>query len=777
MEARDRETLELPRVLAAVARAARSEAGRAIVLALTPSTDAGAIEHHFDVVGELAALAAEAGRAPTSDVPLLEPTLTAAMPPGAALDGHALVDVREVLGVARTVHAYLVRDPLRFPTLAALADTLPEVPGLLSQLRRTLDERGDVREDASPPLAAARAASRELRGRIERRLAALVRDPDLAGTVGDRYVTLRNGRYVVPIKQSAAWTFPGVVQDRSGSEETVFVEPLFAVELNNQLILALKNEEVEERRVRAELTALVRRQADVIRVLENALAAIDAYGAIAAFTTEHRGTRPRFVDAGITLREARHPLLAIAHRDVVPIDVVIPPDRRGLAVSGPNAGGKTVALKTLGLAALMAQCGVFVLAAEGAELPIFDRIAADIGDDQSIEYDLSTFTGHAVNLARIARLAGPRTLILLDEPGAGTDPLEGAALAVGILTDLVERGPHVAFSTHFPQVKTFALAEPALEVAAFDVDPETGAPRFQLVYHTIGQSFALPIARRHGLPARALEVAEGLLAGESQDLARAIARLEDSRRSLDVAREETERVRDALARTEAEVAALRDELTARKRQRWETDLGAARAFLTEIESRGRTLLEDLAAAPDAQKLSRFLKDERRGIRERAAVVAEPETSRSGPPPTPGDTVEVAGSGIRGELLELSGDRARIRRGGMRFEVPAKQLRVVDATAPPERVHVTLAPASPETSDESEVNLTGLRVGDAVDQLTRFLDRAVRTGIDEVRIVHGVGTGALRRAVHQFLASSPYCAKYREADLERGGAAVTIAQLA
>ena len=532
MQDRDRETLELPRVLETIAAHARSERGREVVLALEPSTDRGEIEYRLDIVEELMALADEASRVPTSDVPRVGHTLAAAAPEGAALEGRALLDLRELLSVGRAVRGHLTRDPVRFPTLATLADALPDIPGLLGALRRTLDERGGVREEASPPLAAARAASRELRTEIERRLVELVRDPDLAGTVGDRYVTLRNGRYVVPVKQSAAWTFPGIVQDRSSSEETVFVEPLFAVELNNRLVMALKNEESEERRVRAELTALVREQMVPLAALEDALAEIDCFGASAAFAAEHGCTRPSFVDAGVALTSARHPLLVTSGRPVVPIDLAIPSDRRGLAISGPNAGGKTVAVKTLGIAALMAQSGLFVFAADGAVLPIFETVCCDIGDDQSIEYDLSTFTGHVVNLARIAKTAGPGTLVLLDEPGAGTDPVEGAALAVGILTDLLERGPLLVFTTHFPQVKTFALSEPALEVAAFDVDPTTGAPRYRLAYHTVGQSLAIPIAQRHGFPARAIEVAETVLSGESRDLARAVSRLEDSRRHL-----------------------------------------------------------------------------------------------------------------------------------------------------------------------------------------------------------------------------------------------------
>ncbi|HWP66404.1 MAG TPA: endonuclease MutS2, partial [Candidatus Limnocylindria bacterium] len=536
MHRRDLETLEFPRVLEAIAALARSDAGKDAVWALEPGTDRAAIAHALDITEELIALTEEAGPLPVADVPRIAHTVALAAPEGAALETSALVEVKDLLAVAKAVRAYLRRDPLRLAVLAAFADTLPAVPELEIALARTLDERGQIQENASPALAAARAASRELRAELEARLVALVRDPELADTVGDRYVTLRNGRFVVPIRQSAAWTFPGVVQDRSGSEETVFVEPLFAVELNNRLILASKTEEIEERRVRTQLTQLVRLAAEPLLELERGLALADRFAAAAAFARMHGCARPAF-GSGVTLRAARHPLLAISGRPVVPIDLVLAPERRGLAITGPNAGGKTVALKTLGLAAAMAQAGLYVAAAPGVTLPMFDTILADIGDEQSIEQDLSTFTGHAENLARIAGEAGPGALVLLDEPGAGTDPVEGAALAVGVLTDLLERGPLVAFTTHFPQVKTFALASPALEVSAFDVHPETGAPRYVLTYHSVGQSFALPIARRHGIPARALAVAEQVLSGEHQELARAVARLEASRRALDEARD------------------------------------------------------------------------------------------------------------------------------------------------------------------------------------------------------------------------------------------------
>jgi len=771
---RDLETLEFPRVLDAVAAQARSAAGRDVVRGLQPTADPREAERRLRVTAELVALVAEHGRIPTADVPLLGPALAAATPHGAALESRRLVEIRDLIGVSRRVAAALRRDPARHPTLAALADTLADLRDLRTTLARTIDEAGQIREDASPALAAMRANCRELRAQLENRLLGVVRDPSHGDVIADQYVTVRNGRYVVPIRAAAAWSFGGVVQDRSGSDETVFVEPLFAVELNNRLLLASKQEEAEERRVRAELTDLVRVNVDALGALETALATVDAHGAVAAFAAAHHATRPTLAIGDVVLRAARHPLLELAGRPVVPVDLVLGTTQRGLAITGPNAGGKTVALKTLGLSALLAQTGLFVHAAEGARLPCFGAVLADIGDAQSIERDLSTFTAHATNLAAIADATGPGSLVLLDEPGAGTDPIEGAALAVGVLTDLLERGPYVVFTTHFAQVKTYALSEPAIEVAACDVDAETGAPRYQLVYHSVGQSFALPIARRHGVASRAIDVAERLLVGESQDLARAVARLETTRRELERAKEETSAERARLAAARAESERLANDLRARQRERWSEDLEASRRFVREIERKGRAVIEELRARPEPSTLRAFVRDATDEIATHAP--ASPEAPPPQHPLRVGDLVEVLGGSIRGELVEIHGERARIRRGGLRFEVATNQLRPAKEAPRPGRIAVQVSPPPEADHERGEINLVGQRAREAIDALAGFLDRSVRLGLSQVRIVHGVGTGALRRAVQEFLAASPYCVKFRDEEPSRGGGGVTVVEL-
>jgi len=767
---RDLTTLEFPRVLDAVARHTRSGAGRLAVLALEPSPDADEVERRLRTLSEVIALVAEAGPPPTGDLPAVGAALTAAAPLGTALEPRRLAEVRDLLAAGRSARAWLRRDGDRLPSLVARAAALPDLRNLEHALAGAVDDTGLIRDDASPELAAARALVRELRREMEGKLERFVRDPAMADVVSENYVTLRSGRFVVPVRTAVAATVVGVVQDRSTSGETVFLEPLFAVELNNKLLLAVKDEELAEWRVRAELTGLIREAAPEIELLERALGELDALAAAAAFAARHACTRPTLGAPDVHLPGARHPLLLETGRPVTPVDIRIPAERRGLAITGPNAGGKTVTLKCLGLSAAMAQAGLFVPADEGSRLPLFSAILVDIGDEQSIERDLSTFSGHAENLGAIAEAAGPGTLVLLDEPGVGTDPIEGAAIAVGVLTDIVERGPRLAFTSHFPQVKVFALASPALDVAAFEVDPKTGAPSFTLHYHTVGQSFALPIARRHGIPPRALATAEKIIAGESQDLARAVARLEESRAEFDARRAELERETARLAAARAEAEALAADLKARQKRRWEEDLDDSRRFLRDLEVRGRTLIEELRTQPDPARLRRFVRERATEVKTRHEALgpATPQTRA----PVPGDTVELVGRGIRGELVEIMGERARIRRGGLRFEVPASQLRLADAEPARARVQAAIERTEPQT----EINLVGQRARDAIDALGVFLDRAVRAGVPEVRVVHGVGSGALRRAVREFLETTPYCAGYRDAEPTAGGVGVTVADL-
>ncbi|MBX3028333.1 Smr/MutS family protein [bacterium] len=779
MRPRDLVALDFPRVTARLAELAASPAGRERCRTLAPIADRAAADRALDRAWELHRLLERHGDPPLPAFADVRPQLRSAAHEGFVLDGRALVAVRDTLAAIRAAGAFFRRHGEAAPTLAGLAERLVAFPALEAELGRALDDDGNVLDAASPALARVRATIRRLRDGLQRKLEELVARRGLADVIGDQYVTLRNNRFVVPVRAAAVSQMPGVVQDRSVSGETLFVEPLFAVEMNNELLLATREEELIVQRILADLTGLAGAGHAAISDSIDALVEVDCLVAAARFARAYRCTRPRFSDYAVELREARHPGLLFTGRPVTPIDVLLPADRRVLVVTGPNTGGKTVALKTLGLCALMAQSGVLIPAAEGARLPCFAAIYADVGDEQNIERNLSTFSAHVANLREIAAAGARGALVLLDEPGVGTDPEEGAALAVGLLRWFDDQGAHLALTTHYTPVKLLALEDPRCAVAAVDVDVESLTPRYRLVYDSIGRSLALPIARRLGLPEAILDTAASVQPAQARLLNAALERLERTRAALAArlgAAAEQARIQEENA---AESARLLGELRERRRGAWQAEVREARAFLRQLKAEGRAQLEGVRGVVEARAaLDRFTREQE------AAIAAREQLADAAPPPRAapaasgevavGDTVAVGDRGIEGELLAVDGARAWIQRGTMRFEVPAGQLRRIAAAAAP-RASVAIASASEERG-LGELNVIGLRARDALERLEGFLDRAVRAGQDTVRIVHGIGSGALRRAIQDHLATSPYCAGFRGGEANEGGAGVTVATL-
>lgn len=782
MRPRDLSALDFHRVTARVAELAASTAGQERCRAIAPTADRAAADRALERAWELHRLLEQHGDPPLPGFADVRPQLRSAAHEGFVLDGRALVAVRGTLAAIRAVGGFFRRHGDAAPTLAGLADRLVAFPGLEAELGRALDDDGNVLDAASPALARVRAAVRRLRDGLQRKLEELVARRGLADVIGDDYVTLRNNRFVVPVRAAAVGQLPGVVQDRSVSGETLFVEPLFAVEMNNELLLATREEELIVQRILTDLTGLAGAEHAAITASIDALVEVDCLVAAARFARTYRCTRPTFSEYAVELRTARHPGLLFTGRPVTPIDVVMPADRRVLVVTGPNTGGKTVALKTLGLCALMAQSGLLIPAAEGARLPCFAAIFADVGDEQNIERNLSTFSAHVTNLCEIAASGVRAALVLLDEPGVGTDPEEGAALAVGLLRWFAAHGAHLALTTHYTPLKLLALEDPHCTVAAVDVDVETLTPRYRLVYDSIGRSLALPIARRLGLPEEILATAATVQPEQTHLLNAALERLERTRATL----EARLAVADEQARIQKENAAestrLVGELRERRRSAWQEEVREARAFLRQVKAEGRAQLEGLRNVAEARAaLERFTREQEAAISAReqleAPAAPAPAPAVAAPPGVGvaiGDTVAVGDRGIEGELLAIDGARAWIQRGTMRFEVPARQLRrVAGASAP--RTSVAVAAPADETG-AGELNVIGLRAREALERLESFLDRAVRAGQETVRIVHGVGSGALRRAIQDHLAISPYCAGFRGGEANEGGAGVTVATL-
>ena len=700
---------------------------------------------------------------------------------GGVLEPRELRDVGSTLRALRATREFLTRRSEQAPRLADLAASLPVDAELERQIERCIDSEGEVRDEASPALAAARRSIRELSGEVQDRIEQLLRDPDLAASLSDRYFTVRSDRYVLPLRADARGRLRGIVHDASGSGTTLFVEPEALVPLNNRLKQARIDADREVLRVLRELSAAAAGATEQLEPGLASLAIIDLALARAALAESMQAAEPRVEDAGvIELPLLRHP--GLPPDEAVPNDLSLGAGPHVLVISGPNAGGKTVAMKAVALAVLMVRAGMHVPAAAGARVDLFDAVLADIGDNQSIGDNLSTFSAHMANLAAIVEQASPRALVALDEIGDGTDPGEGAALAQAVLETLAERGARVVATTHYGLLKEMAAVDPRFQNASVDFDPETLAPTYRLRLGIPGTSSATSVAARMGLSSAVLERANQILEREDRRLDRMLAELSASRAALESEkrealrlREETEAARDEYRRRLTQLAARRDELFRSLRE----DLDSA---FRDAHAQVAAVIRDLQRGGSAQAAAAA-----RAQLEQIETSARSAEVSSGMLPVPeerldaidwrkarpGDPVRIAGGG-RGVLRTLPDPRGRVEvsLGSARVTVAADRVGRAEA-APPEKRPRVVAPAPEPRASSGSCDLRGLRVDEAQDRLDAELDAASSAGAHRLLVVHGVGTGALRRALREQLARSRYVERFENAAPDEGGDGATV----
>jgi DNA mismatch repair protein MutS2 len=772
MRERDLRALEFDRVLGIIRALAASEPGREAVGQMTPAVDPDEVRDRLRAAAELVELRAHAGALPMNEFTDQRELLLAAARGGAVLDGLSLLRIREFVIAARHLAGFMRSRVEPFPHLNAFAAMLVAPKELADAMLTALADDGGLLDDASPELHRLRNRLREGRLELEARLFRAINAAGMEQFVSDYLVTVRNRRFVLPLRLNYAEKIEGIVQDRSVSGETLFVEPLWAVELNNRLMMLEREAEAEERRILAALTAMVRGYVRELRMTFEGLVRLDVMNAGAIFAERFGCTEPEIAAAGIELIGARHPMLIAGGREVVPIDIRIGADQHGIVISGPNTGGKTVALKTVGLLAMMAQAGLLI-PVERARLPAFRSCFVDIGDEQSIERNLSSFAAHIANLREIIESFAEPALVILDEPGAGTDPAEGAALAIGLMNYFKQRRCMLGIATHSMAVKAHAYSGGGFEASAVDFDPERLTPLYRLKPHTIGESYGLAVARRLGLPDEIISAAEAARGEATIQLDRVLRQLEDERTALHGERERLAERERELAASEHRAQAARE----REREQFEAEgerlRSEAHTLISDLRRQGIDLARE---ARQQSKPGAGLKSMLSEAAQRAARLGpearEPGATTPQAPFRIGDQVEVGD--LRGELIQLDQHRAVIGRGGLRIEVAPDRLRhAKGAPAPSRTPKVTVAVASSETG---ELNLIGARTADALRRLEEFLDQAYLTNRTEVRIVHGIGSGALRKAIHEYLPDSPYCASFRAADPHQGGDGATIITL-
>ena len=800
MDQRSAELLEFPLIRARLATYAAFEPSRRLAAAIEPATDPIIVSRRLDETDEARWLLSTKPSVGVGGARDLAPIL-ARVTRGGRLDPSELWAVVEtVIAAGRLVDG--LRD-LDRPLLHALYRNIDPLPALRTRLEASVDASGEVLDTASPALGGLRRAVRVAHERLRSRLDALVHS-DVASALQEPIITLRNGRYVVPVRADSRSRVKGIVHDQSGSGQTIFVEPLIAVEMSNAWREAELAAQAEEERVLDELSAHVATDAEALAADLDALARFDLWMCRARLAEELDAVRPAMTrEQRLSLLSARHPGL---EGDVVPIDIHLGDSYTALVITGPNTGGKTVALRTVGLLALMFQSGMHVPVAPGSIMPIFEDVLADIGDEQSIAQSLSTFSGHLLTITRIVEAADERTLVLLDELGAGTDPTEGSALAQALLDHFIRTGSLVVATTHYAELKTYAHNEDRARNASVDFDLATLRPTYHLSIGLPGTSQAFAIAERLGLPRALVEDARSRLSAAQQefettlasiretqvDIAAAEGRAADAERRMESALREAEDERRR-ARAERQVAAQE------ARRQAEVALAAINAEIAEM--RGSLARETLTEARLDQAMAR--------IDARLSVIPDAsEPAQAVPAPTHwkvGDRA-LAASGWHGTIatIDESRGRATLDVNGLRVDVKLIELQTASAggvgsSGPagqpksgrrgqfgeaPSSTFATGAASHKATQAStrrargvaSSLDLRGARVEEALAMMDQYLDDAVHAGVGRVTIIHGHGSGAMRDAVRSMLSGHPLVRDWRPGEQGEGGDGATVVSL-
>lgn len=789
--------LEFDAALALVAGHSSSSLGAGRVHELRPRTDRDWIEReHARVAAMKGLVEGDTAWHPQRLVDARE-SLSRLRVEGASLSAPELLGVAAVLRSSRlTVESF--RDD-RIPAVS-LAMLRAEIDSLITArseekvLDGALDDDGNVRDEASPQLRRIRRELRGAQGEIVRMLERVVTRLEARFQVPDMSVSVRNGRFVIPVRREARSVVGGIVHDTSSTGSTLFIEPPAAVEAGNRL-RELESEELREiDRILAELSELIRPIRVELSASLEAMIVLDALYARARFATALRCGTIEFNDAsqGFMILGGRHPLLIAQGIQVIPFDLTLEPRERTLLISGPNTGGKTVLLKSIGLFAAMAQSGVPVPVSNESRLAIFDDVYADIGDEQSISSSLSTFSAHLKNLAEVLRSATGSSLVLIDELGSGTDPVEGAALGGAILEALTTRGSLSVATTHLGALKELATEVDGVVNASLQFDSIALAPTYRLIKGIPGRSYGISIARRLALPDDVLERAEARLPSGERDVNALLAELEARETRLsELERESAEIAEDAKGRirrvAEREAAVREKERTAERDARRESRrlLLDARA---EVDRTIRELREAASGAADESAREARRRMEQLAAREGEAltrleqereqpVAAETEIAVRGPVEA-GDFVAVASMGGRkARVVELRDAEAVVAFGSVKMSVPRKSLEKVAPPKPAEHAPVIIRGDIPDVEAKSEIDLRGLRAAEVEDLLMQAVDSAVRADLKSIRIIHGKGTGALRERVAEMLRKESRVASFRLGAWNEGGAGVTVAELA
>lgn len=766
MEARTLHNLEFDKVLSHLASFTVSEAGAEACQAIVPLSGCDAVCREAARFNQGFTWAQFSGFSLTS-FPALDGLFSFVAKPAAVLDLDALWALRQVLAQAKSVVDSIAKTPgddIQWPLVQEMVDRFPWPGQVWSGLTRCLADDGTIRDESSPDLLLVRQEIRRIHQSCTRKVKDFVNSQNLLQYMQDDFITLANDRYVLPLRTNFKGRVQGIIHDYSQTGETCYFEPIFLVEVNNELQELKQQERDEERKVLAYLTDLIRQQKDAVQGAYDLLVFTDVLLAKCTLATAYDGIALEMQEGdSLNLRDARHPLLALADGGALPVHLELSAQQKGLIISGGNAGGKTVCLKTIGLIVLMVVSGVPVPVAAGSTIPAWQNIFAFIGDEQSLEDNVSTFTAQITNLGQVWGAAEKGTLVILDEFGAGTDPAQGAALAQAVIDELLDNGASVAAATHFPALKAYALGSDRVRAASVLFDPSTKRPLYRLAYDQVGASQALDVAREHGMPESVLRRAESYLLMDGEDTSALIDRLN----ALAVAREKE---LETLGKEQKKFAERKTKLE----QRFAKD---REQLFGDVQAQAQSVLQDWKSGKVSHKQAlKELSRTREKLRE------TPEAPEILPKELLLENLKV-GQQLRyipwaknGQIeeIDIRKKRVKVNLSGVAMWAAAKDLAFVDEKRiiPP----VASTTVTAKKIAALRVDLRGMRADVAISELSNFLDKAILRSSTQVEVVHGRGTGALRKEVHRFLRSFPAVADFRLAPEDLGGDGMTIVDL-
>ncbi|OVE39399.1 endonuclease MutS2 [Priestia aryabhattai] len=785
MQSRIFHVLEFNKVKEQLQKKVASSLGREKVANLIPSTQYEEVVKWQEATDEATTVLRLRGNVPLGGIFDVRPSVKRAEI-GGTLSSNELLDVASTIYAARQVKQFIEQvvedEDLQLSIITEHIEKLMPLPEVEQTIKMSIDENGTVLDGASDQLRGIRQKLRSTESRIREKLESLIRSSSAQKMLSDAIVTIRNERFVIPVKQEYRSAYGGIVHDQSSSGATLFIEPQAIVTLNNELQEAKVKEKQEIERILIALTVQVAEVANELRQNVYLLGELDFMFAKGRYSHELKASKPKMNDRGyIKLVKAKHPL--IAQEDVVANDIELGDQYTSIVITGPNTGGKTVTLKTLGLFTLMAQAGLQIPALDGSEMAVFKHVFADIGDEQSIEQSLSTFSSHMVNIVDILQKVDHESLVLFDELGAGTDPQEGAALAISILDQVHERGARVVATTHYPELKAYGYNREGVVNASVEFDIETLSPTYKLLIGVPGRSNAFEISKRLGLSAEVIERAKGYIGSETNKVENMIASLEDSRRQSEHELEEAEELRKEAQKLHKELQSQIIEFNEKRDKLYEKAEEKAQATVQAASEEAEKIISDLRKM--SQKNHALVKEheliEARKRLENAVPTLEKSKKKPAVPKKQertlqaGDEVKVLSWGQKGTLVEqVSNNEWQVQMGIMKMKVKEKDLQYISSPKPVETKPLAMVKGK-DYHVNLELDLRGERYENALIRVEKYIDDALLANYPRVSIIHGKGTGALRKGVQEYLKNHRSVKNIRFGEASEGGSGVTVVE--